>query len=772
LRCFLITFKQNFYSHLSTSNRLGNIRVAHKDLAPLAAMHLYPIQNWCPNGNKRRILAVDDDAVTQLIIEDALADRFQVDTAASGEQALALFEQLHPDLVLLDVIMPGMTGFEVCTALRSHSLGQTLPVVMLTSQDDLASVAHAFEVGATDFIAKPINPALIPYRVSYLLRAHDTLQALALRECQLAAAQRIAKLGHWQFDPATEHFWLSEAARDLLQQRDQPEGHGREQLLASVHPCDRAQVEQCLRGLSTATGPGFQFEHRQQADPGMGERVLRQNAEYSQTAAVWLGTVQDVTDSHRSAQRIINLAYFDKGTDLPNRDFFIEYLQARLDRDDATSIRLLAVEVDALKRVGMGWGQAVTEPLLRDLSQRLLCELEIAPSPAWHRESPLSPQALSTRRPRLLARVGEASFAILITGDAEQGQLLARRLLATLSQPLEVAGIWLPIKANLGMADALSGDLHAETLLHHALAAATADSQIFGNVRLYHPDLDIGARSRLTLESRLRHAIDHGELELWYQPKVDGRSGALIGAEGLVRWRDPSAGLIAPGRFIPLAEDSGLIVPLTNRVLDLVCADLALMHAPGRRPVKISVNISAAQLDDERLPEEIAERLECAGLSPAHLELEITERALMARVDSVLGTLNKLRELGISLSLDDFGTGYSSLGYLGQFPLDILKIDRSFVMNLGRAKDAADTTAASETVARAIVALAKGLGLKVIAEGIETREQAAWLCDNGCDWHQGYFYARPLERDAFLRLLDPTASPSWSILPCPQKPAC
>jgi EAL domain-containing protein (putative c-di-GMP-specific phosphodiesterase class I) len=315
------------------------------------------------------------------------------------------------------------------------------------------------------------------------------------------------------------------------------------------------------------------------------------------------------------------------------------------------------------------------------------------------------------------------------------------------------------MRAKVGLSDALDCDQDADTLLHHALAAAATACLSADKVQTYHRDLDIGERSRLTLEARLRRAIDQHELELWYQPKVDGRSGRLIGAEGLVRWRDPEEGLISPGRFIPLAEETGLIVPLTNRVLDLVCADLSLMHAPGLSPVKVSVNISAAQLDDERLPEEIAERLSSAGLSPQNLELEITERALMARLDSVLGTLSALHRLGISLSLDDFGTGYSSLGYLGRFPIDELKIDQSFVMDLG-------TGAAGETVVRAIVALARGLGLWVIAEGIETQEQATWLCNNGCEWHQGYLYSRPLEREAFLQLLNKRAPPPWNALPC------
>ncbi|WP_200249705.1 EAL domain-containing protein [Lamprobacter modestohalophilus] len=705
-----------------------------------------------PTTNDRpRILAVDDDPITTLIIEDSLAHRFQVEIANSGEQALQLFEQLSPDLILLDVMMQGMDGFEVCTALRSHSKGQTLPVVMLTSQDDLGSIARAFEVGATDFIAKPINTALIAHRVAYLLRAHATLKALARQERQLAAAQRIARLGHWEFNPAQDRFQFAEAACELLNLPHQPQGLSLHQVLAQVHPRERAEIEQHLLSLDLEQRPSVQFEHRLCAGP----RVLRQNVEYSSELGGWLGTVQDVTAMHRSAQRIIKLAYYDRATGLPNRDFFLEYLQRRLDQDDTAELCVLVVEIDALKRVGMGWGQAVTEPLARNLSRRLTADLDITAP-----EAPLpSPQAWNPDQPLLLARISDAAFALFATADSQAALRLSQRLLTVLSQPLRVTGIELPMKAKVGLSNALDCDQDANTVLHHALAATATACQSADKVQTYHRDLDIGERSRLTLEARLRRAIDQHELELWYQPKVDGRSGRLIGAEGLVRWRDPKEGLIPPGHFIPLAEETGLIVPLTNQVLDLVCADLSLMHAPGLSPVKVSVNISAAQLDDERLPEEIAQRLSSAGLSPLDLELEITERALMARLDSVLGTLSALHRLGISLSLDDFGTGYSSLGYLGRFPIDELKIDQSFVRDLG-------TGAADEMVVRAIVALARGLGLWVIAEGIETQEQATWLCANGCEWHQGYLYSRPLERDAFLQLLDRRAPPPWNALPC------
>ncbi|MEA3639450.1 MAG: EAL domain-containing protein [Lamprobacter sp.] len=281
--------------------------------------------------------------------------------------------------------------------------------------------------------------------------------------------------------------------------------------------------------------------------------------------------MQDVTAMQRSAQRIIKLAYYDEATGLPNRDFFVDYLQRKLNQDDAVEqgaavhgnrmhgsaeICVLVVEIDALKRVGMGWGQAVTKPLVRDLARRLLSDLDIAAP-----EAPLpAPKAWNPEHPLLLARISDAAFALLST-RGNPGRSLTTRLLAALSQPLTVAGIELPIQAKVGTADAKACALNAETLLHHAMAAAATACLSADKVQAYHQDLDIGERGRLTLEARLRRAIDEQQLELWYQPKIDGRSGRLIGAEGLVRWRDPDKGLISPGCFIPLAEETGLIVP-------------------------------------------------------------------------------------------------------------------------------------------------------------------------------------------------------------------
>ncbi|WPL17068.1 Bacteriophytochrome cph2 [Thiorhodovibrio winogradskyi] len=689
-----------------------------------------------PPKARRCVLVVDDDPFMRMIIRNSLQGDIEVAEAASGEAALACLQSLMPDLVLLDVVMPGWDGFETCAALRAHPDWGQRPIIMLTSGADTASIERAHAAGATDFMTKPVHTALLHYRVRYLLRAHDTSLTLQNRERQLGAVQRSARLGHWEYWPEARHFVLSTTARGLFGLADTDAPRAPHDLLALIHPTDQDSIRELFSRLDQAPGAPLQFEHRL----ATGGLILAQTAEYhAGKHAHWLGTVQDVTDLRRAARRVVRLAYYDSKTRLPNRAFFVEYLQRLLDADPRREQWVLALEVDALRRVGVGWGEAVTEPLLRDLVARLSAELAFVPP----RPPLLAPQDWHLHQGPLLARLSDSAFAMLSASNASDSLALAERLVALLQTPLTVAGVDLVIAGRVGLAQAPRHGREADTLARRAQAAAMQEYS-GTRIHVYEPRVDNRQRHRLTLEARLRQAIDHGQLELWYQPKLDARDGTLAGAEALVRWRDPRDGLVAPGRFIPLAEDGGLIVPLTEWVLDRACADLRILMSHGWGDLRLAVNISAAQLDHQPLAEEIARRLTRAGVAPASLELEITERALMPRAASVLDNLNALHELGVAIALDDFGTGYSSLGYLGRFPLDTLKIDQSFIQELGQGSS-------GEAVVRAIIALAEGLRFEVVAEGIETLDQAHWLLAEGCHLHQGYLYARPQEFETFTR---------------------
>lgn len=316
----------------------------------------------------------------------------------------------------------------------------------------------------------------------------------------------------------------------------------------------------------------------------------------------WLGAVQDITEIRRSAQRIVSLVYYDASTRLPNRPFFVEYLQGCIDRGDAPQpgLTVLVVELETLRRVGVGWGETVAESLLREVAARLAAMLAFATP-----DSPEPPSSVIDRSERaapMLARLSEIAFAIVADAGDAAAVALARRLLTALVAPVTVTGIDILVNGRIGMAHYPAHGEDAETLVRHAIAAAQSNEPALASeIRVYRDDLDTDERDRIALEARLRRAIDNHELELWYQPKVDAIRGCVVGAEALVRWRDPREGLIGPGRFIPLAEQTGLIVPLSEQVLDLACADLRRLADLGYGELRVSVNISAAQLDQGAL---------------------------------------------------------------------------------------------------------------------------------------------------------------------------
>jgi EAL domain-containing protein (putative c-di-GMP-specific phosphodiesterase class I) len=349
--------------------------------------------------------------------------------------------------------------------------------------------------------------------------------------------------------------------------------------------------------------------------------------------------------------------------------------------------------------------------------------------------------------------VGANAFTLLIMDltDQEQAAAVAQRLLAAIAQPIGIEGQSLVLTASIGIAlfpeDAqdLAGLTRcAEQAVHVAKGGGRAQCCF------YNEELNAHAADRLRQEAELRHAIEAGELRLHFQPKVDAASGAVVGAEALVRWQHPVNGLVPPDRFIPLAEETGLITPLTDWVLETACRSLGEWLAAGLRSVPLSINLAASSLAQADLPDRLDVMVRRFGLTPACLTLEITETMLVRNVDAVIALLDTFRERGYSLSLDDFGTGYSSLSHLKRFPIDELKIDRAFVTDAaGGGRNGA--------LAAAIIALGRELGLQVVAEGVETLEQSAFLLGRGCSVQQGYLFSRPVPAAAFEAMLRPGA---------------
>ena len=438
----------------------------------------------------------------------------------------------------------------------------------------------------------------------------------------------------------------------------------------------------------------------------------------------------DLTERKNAEQQIYRLAYYDTLTGLPNRARLYTLLRQTLleARRNRTHGAILFIDLDRFKQINDSLGHAHGDILLKEVAARL---------PA------------SLRGGDIIARIGGDEFVVALVNIArhEDASFVAQRILDNLSMPIMVEGHELQISASIGISIYPDDGDDAETLIKNAdIAMARAkQGEAHDSYLFFSHDMNKRALERLKLESNLRRALERNELMLHYQPQQNLQSGKIVGAEVLLRWDHPGTGMISPATFIPLAEETGLIIPIGEWILETVCARNKEWQRAGLPIVKLAVNISAKQFRPT-LPRLVAEILARHELDARFLELEITESMIMQSVEGVIAMMDDFQLLGISLSLDDFGTGYSSLSYLKRFPIDKLKIDQSFVR--GVTKDADD-----EAITRAIISLSRNLGLRVIAEGVETEQQLAFLRSAGCEEIQGYYYSRPLPEDDFVKFL-------------------
>jgi len=436
------------------------------------------------------------------------------------------------------------------------------------------------------------------------------------------------------------------------------------------------------------------------------------------------GTVEDITERKRYQARIEQQANYDTLTGLANRSL----LQDRLEQAVLTAttfdtrLAVVFVDLDRFKLINDSLGHHIGDQLLKTMAERL--------------ES-------CVRDCDTVARLGGDEFVVLITGQTAPDRVrgIIERMLAIVSQPWVSEHGEFNVSCSIGVALFPNDGRDAQTLLKHADSAMyRAKESGRNNFQFFTQDLNALMTERLAMESNLRRALERDQFLLHYQPRVDLVTGRIIGAEALIRWMLPEQGLISPGRFIPLAEETGLIVPIGKWVLRAACAQNKAWQDAGLEPIVVSVNVSARQFRQDNLARTVAEVLQETGLDSRYLELEITESMVMHDAAQLVAMLDELNRLGVQIAVDDFGTGYSSLSYLRRFPVDRLKVDRSFVEHL--ASDADDAT-----IARAIIALGHNLGLKVVAEGVERAEQVEFLRQNQCDEAQGFYFCRPVESD-------------------------
>ncbi|MCP4699818.1 MAG: EAL domain-containing protein, partial [Gammaproteobacteria bacterium] len=476
-----------------------------------------------------------------------------------------------------------------------------------------------------------------------------------------------------------------------------------------------------------------------------------------------------ITERKKSEAEITRLAYYDGLTELPNRAFLADYIKYAIElaKRNKHLFTILSLDLDDFKRINNTWGQRVGNALLQTVAQRLTKCIRAADCLAWGNEhvSERPPQLTQSGsntdaaedRCATLARMGGDDFVIYM-GDvhgAGKAAAIARRILTELSSPYPFHKGQVFLTASIGIAIFPADGQNVETLLAHAeLAMHHAKKQGGNNFQFYKQSMNIRAHRRLILETELHKAIENKELEVYYQPKVVVADKRVSGMEALVRWHHPRKGLLPPSEFIALAEESDLIVLLGEQILHNACAQTRDWVEAGH-DLHVAVNLSARQFRKKDLPRVIRDVLEETGLPPERLELEITEGLLMEDSETARTILFELKEMAVRIALDDFGTGYSSLSYLKRFPLDVLKIDRSFIQDVCVNRDTSSITSA-------IIALSKCLQLKNVAEGVETEAQLQFLREHKCDETQGYLFSPPLPAAKFIEWLHAAAGETCS----------
>jgi diguanylate cyclase (GGDEF)-like protein/PAS domain S-box-containing protein len=719
----------------------------------------------------RALILIVDDVPTNLgVMVDLLeTEGHCVSVARDGNEGFLRAESEQPDLILLDVMMPGENGFSVCRRLKAGARTRHIPVIFMTSLDDLQAKLEGFDAGGVDYVAKPLQIAEVVTRV----RTH--LELSALRR-QLAAQNHELRLARDELEERVQVRTAALRAEIEERRRAELELQRSSQQIHDLYnhaPCGYHSLDKdgvCVRVNDTQVNwlgyPRTEIVGRSFAEflPSKSARLfskafalikqrgwardvelqlIRRNGScmpvlLSATAVrdaagefvMTRTTLYDLSERKQNEELVRHMAHHDPLTGLSNRTLFQQRLgqliaQARRRQE---SVATMFLDLDQFNQINDSFGHAAGDIVLREISKRL---------------------SRCLRDTDALARWGGDEFVVaLSTPDVQHtARQVAEAMLKELSAPVFAEEHELHLSGSIGISLYPTDGLDVQTLLRAAdTAMYHAKDKGPGVLEFFTPALTANVQHRTRLAALLHGAQVRSEMHLQYQPQVDIDSGRILGAEALMRWQRPDLGAISPAEFIPIAEDTGLIQPLGEWALRQACEQGKRWHDAGNRDLTLAVNISVRQLADPRIGELVAATLRATGFPARALELEITENLLMEPTEEVLRVLNGFNDLGIRLTVDDFGIGYSSLSYLQRFPIKALKIDRAFVSRIGLALH-------DDTIVGAIIALAQSLGLRVLAEGVETPSQIEFLRARGCRVAQGYFFSKPVTPECFTELL-------------------
>ena len=699
-----------------------------------------------------RLLLVDDEPrlLTSLYELLRVQDSYQLVTATTGAEALAALSRQQFDLLLLDLRLPDMSGHEIMDFVNVREID--CDVIVMSGEAGIEAAIGALKRGAYDYLRKPYNPPEL------LKTVENALQKRRLAVENTRIAQRLEnseKMYRYLVDSSPDIIYtlnhegcftfVNDRAYQLL-------GYARDELIGRhysvlVHEEDQERARYVFNERRVDERASRNVELRLKCNnSAAGDRTFNNTLMTISLNAIGMhvpgeevsrheffgtyGVARDITDRKRAEEMISYQAYHDILTDLPNRILFKDRLGLAViqAKRKLTELAVMFIDLDRFKLVNDTLGHVKGDELLQQAARRLKECL---------------------RKGDTLARHSGDEFTIVLPElrDRADAKAIADKFQEVLQQPFDLDGHVVHISASIGIAVYPSDGDSIEELLRHAdIAMYQVKAQGKNGHSFYHPAMQDMSHQKIALEQMLRKALENNELEMYYQPQVDMASGRIIGAEGLMRWNHPTRGLLSAGEFLPFAEENGLMLPISDWMIGALCRDLLLWNAAGADNIRLSLNLSPQYLDRGDFFEKMRNALARYQISPSQIEVEITENICIRNPQYAIEQLNKLCQLGVSVAIDDFGTGYSSLSYLHRFPIHTIKIDQSFVKEI-------HDEHGHYPVILAIISIARGLGLHLVAEGVETEVQARYLAANGCATMQGYLYHRPVALTSFMEVL-------------------
>ncbi|MHC0038877.1 EAL domain-containing protein [Pseudoneobacillus sp. C159] len=725
------------------------------------------------------ILLVDDRPENLLALEAIIErDEYQLVKANSGEEALKYLLKYDFAAILLDVQMPGIDGFETAKIIKAREKTRNIPILFITANYmDSQHIFTGYSIGAIDYILKPFDPIILKAKVDGFAELYRLNQQLIQQAAQLSENKKQLENAYQELSYLAAELRISEELSNVINEtsidtmmvmdetgrilkvnpaiqkmfgyQDHEMIDENITLLFSSSDTSKKYIEKVLgaiNGVESFTGYRNREEvyvTRKSGDSFPAE--IQVGKRFVQGRNIIAITIRDLTSQKQYEETITHMAYHDSLTDLPNRRLSTKQLKKLLDEAKQTNklLSLLFIDMDRFKYINDSLGHVMGDRVLQEIAIRLKeCMVEDG----------------------LLARIGGDEFNVILPGANREKTLeVAERIIEKFKTPLYVDHYELYITACIGISIFPYDGEDAVSLIKNADAALyRAKEQGKNHYRVYHSGMNIQSYKKFILQNDLRRAMEKDELFLVYQPRIEIETGMVGSAEALLRWNHPSLGTISPSEFIPLAEESGLIVEMGEWVITSVCRQIRAWEAEGLSPIRVAVNFSAQQFLQKDLIATMKQILIDSEVDGNMIEIEITESVILGNEPIVTNTLNQLKNMGIYLSIDDFGTGYSSLNYLRRYPVNAIKIDQSFIGDL------TNPSSDSKALVSTMINLANHLQMDVIAEGVEMEEQLSFLKEYHCQKYQGFLFSQPVSSKEFRRFLG-KKEPQTSLIDHPKQ---